>query len=314
MLFLHLLGMMHMAVNEAFNIIEARQPDLVLVANDLTKRPEFAMFADLTRMIGLKLRTLTDDARPYPPRQHRHEIVSMEDVRAAGGLGAVLAPDLAPHRPAVVRRPARVPGATSATAAPSSQGWKTVVIGSSTGGFEALLEVLSHFPADCPLTLIVQHIRGDFLPGLVDRLNRNCAASVGLAANGAALHRGEVRLAPGNETHLVLMPSGQRCRLLKQDPVSGHRPSVDALFGSAAALGPHTVAALLTGMGRDGAAGMAKIKKAGGWTIAQDEKTCVVYGMPRAAVELGAVEQQLPIQRIGPAILKAAHLKSAQTA
>jgi len=190
---------------------------------------------------------------------------------------------------------------------------KIVVIGASTGGVEALLSVLSHYPEACPPTLIVQHIRGDFLPGLVDRLNRNCAAKVGPAEHGGLLRTGEVRVAPGNESHLVVLPSGLRTRLLKQDPISGHRPSVDALFSSAASLGPRAVGVLLTGMGRDGAEGMAKIHRAGGWTIAQDEATSVVYGMPRAAVEMKAVREQLPIQRIGPALLRAATKTLAKT-
>lgn len=183
---------------------------------------------------------------------------------------------------------------------------KIIGIGASTGGVEALIQVLSAYPKSCPPTLIVQHISGTYLPGLAQRLDRHCAAQVRPAAASDSLEPGLVLMAPGNDRHLSIVPPGRRCRLVPGAPVSGHRPSVDALFHSAATLGPAAVGVLLTGMGRDGAEGLAAIRRAGGWTIGQDEASSTVYGMPRAAFEMGAVAQQLPISRIGPALLSAA--------
>ena len=184
--------------------------------------------------------------------------------------------------------------------------WKTVVIGASTGGVEALAEVLGCFPSDCPPTLVVQHIGKGFHAALADRLDRMCSARVLLAEHRSIVRPGLIQIAPDPETHLVLSPNGQRCHLIESPSVSGHRPSVDMLFNSAAQLGRGAVGVLLTGMGRDGANGMLKIRQSGGRTIAQDQKSSVVYGMPRIADEIGAVSQQIPLHLIGPTILKVA--------
>jgi len=126
------------------------------------------------------------------------------------------------------------------------------------------------------------------------------------ATDGARLEIGKIYLAPGGERHLqVVNPSAPCCRLVEREPVNGHRPSVDVLFDSVAELaGRNAVGVILTGMGRDGAAGLLKMRHAGARTLGQNEKTSVVYGMPRVAFELGAVEQQLPLNAIGEEILK----------
>jgi two-component system chemotaxis response regulator CheB len=181
-----------------------------------------------------------------------------------------------------------------------------VAIGSSTGGVEALLTVLSNFPANCPPTVITQHMPASFTTSFAARLDRTSSAHVQEAYDGALLEPGKVYLAPGGETHLeVVRAGGLRCRLRPGDPVSGHRPSVDALFHSVAAVaGPTGVGAILTGMGRDGAAGLKAMRDAGARTLGQDQASCVVYGMPKAAHELGAVERQTTLGDIGPSILK----------
>jgi two-component system, chemotaxis family, protein-glutamate methylesterase/glutaminase len=185
-------------------------------------------------------------------------------------------------------------------------GRKIVAIGSSTGGVEALITVLQGFPVNCPPTIITQHMPPTFTKSFADRLNRLCAPVVEEARDGARLEIGKIYLAPGGERHLqVVNASAPCCRLLESAPVNGHRPSVDVLFDSVAELaGRNAVGVILTGMGRDGAAGLLKMRYAGAKTIGQDEKTCVVYGMPRVANELGAVERQLPLGRIGEEILK----------
>ncbi|PKA40852.1 protein-glutamate O-methylesterase CheB [Rhizobium sullae] len=185
-------------------------------------------------------------------------------------------------------------------------GRKIVAIGSSTGGVEALIAVLQKFPANCPPTVITQHMPPTFTKSFAERLNRLCAPVVEEATDGARLEIGKIYLAPGGERHLqVANASAPCCRLVERDPVNGHRPSVDVLFDSVAELaGRNAVGVILTGMGRDGAAGLLKMRHAGARTLGQNEKTCVVYGMPRVAYELGAVEQQLPLNAIGEEILK----------
>lgn len=185
-------------------------------------------------------------------------------------------------------------------------GRKIIAIGSSTGGVEALIQVLQKFPVNCPPTVITQHMPSTFTKSFADRLNRLCKPVVEEATDGARLEIGRIYLAPGGERHmLVTNPTAPCCRLVERDPVNGHRPSVDVLFDSVAELaGRNAVGVILTGMGRDGAAGLLKMRYAGAKTLGQDEKTCVVYGMPRVAFELGAVEQQLPLGLIGDEILK----------
>lgn len=185
-------------------------------------------------------------------------------------------------------------------------GRKIIAIGSSTGGVEALIQVLQKFPVNCPPTVITQHMPSTFTKSFADRLNRLCNPIVEEATDGARLEIGRIYLAPGGERHmLVANPSAPCCRLVERDPVNGHRPSVDVLFDSVAELaGRNAVGVILTGMGRDGAAGLLKMRYAGAKTIGQDEKTCVVYGMPRVAHELGAVEHQYPLSLIGEEILK----------
>lgn len=196
-----------------------------------------------------------------------------------------------------------------APAQASMPGDRIVAIGASTGGVEALLTVLSSFPANCPPTVITQHMPPNFTASFAARLDRTCAPTVAEATDGGELRPGHVYIAPGGLRHLEVRRLGERltCRLSDGDPVTGHRPSVDVLFRSvAAAVGARAVGALLTGMGRDGAQGLLEMRQAGAATIGQDETTCVVFGMPRAAAEIGAVERQLPLHRIASGVLNAA--------
>jgi two-component system chemotaxis response regulator CheB len=196
----------------------------------------------------------------------------------------------------------------AAAASDYRAGRKIIAIGASTGGVEALITVLQKFPANCPPTVITQHMPHTFTRSFAERLNRLCAPSVQEATDGARLEIGKIYLAPGGERHLqVANASAPCCRLVDRDPVNGHRPSVDVLFDSVAEVaGRNAIGVILTGMGRDGASGLLKMRHAGARTFGQNEKTCVVYGMPRVAYELGAVETQLPLGSIGEEILKTA--------
>jgi len=205
-----------------------------------------------------------------------------------------------------LRRKASLPAPAITPSAEYRVGRKVVAIGSSTGGVEALITVLQNFPKNCPPTVITQHMPSTFTKSFAERLNRLCAPVVEEATDGARLQIGKIYVAPGGDRHLeVVNPSAPSCRLVEREPVNGHRPSVDVLFDSVATLaGRNAVGVILTGMGRDGASGLLTMRRAGARTIGQNEKTCVVYGMPRVAHEIGAVEQQLPLGAIGKEILK----------
>jgi two-component system chemotaxis response regulator CheB len=183
---------------------------------------------------------------------------------------------------------------------------RIVAIGASTGGVEALIEVLSAFPKNCPPTLITQHMPGHFTKTFADRLARLNHLDVQEASDGAVVEPGRVYLAPGGEAHLELSGRNtRRCKLLRSGPVNGHRPSVDVLFQSVARTAEDkAVGVILTGMGKDGAQGLKLMHEAGATTIGQDEASAVIYGMPRAAFELGAVERQLPLDQIGPEVIR----------
>ncbi|HEX9046726.1 MAG TPA: chemotaxis response regulator protein-glutamate methylesterase [Verrucomicrobiae bacterium] len=182
-----------------------------------------------------------------------------------------------------------------------------IVMGASTGGTEAIKYVLTRLPANLPGICIVQHIPPVFSKTFAERLNECCAMEVREAAHGDEVRRGTAWIAPG-DFHLAVEWDGVHYRLrLRQDPpIHYTRPAVDMLFHSAAhCAGRQAVGVLLTGMGRDGAQGMQQLKAAGAATLAQNEATCVVYGMPRAAVEQGAVDRVLPLDQMPQAILQA---------
>ncbi|MEI4485942.1 chemotaxis response regulator protein-glutamate methylesterase [Frigidibacter sp. MR17.14] len=199
---------------------------------------------------------------------------------------------------------ARLQGQRQRPVAPRNFLWngKLVLIGSSTGGVDALECVLRGFPADGPPVLITQHMPASFLASFARRLDGIVAPKVRLAEDGQPLRQGEVRLAPGGSHHLAL-GNGMTCRLLEAPKRSGHRPSVDVLFESAVPLASKVVAALLTGMGRDGAEGMAALRAAGARCIAQDQASSVVWGMPRAALEIGGAERAVPLTRLSGELL-----------
>jgi two-component system chemotaxis response regulator CheB len=175
-----------------------------------------------------------------------------------------------------------------------------IAIGASTGGTEAIREVLTGLPANMPGIVIVQHIPAVFSRAFANRLNDLCRLQVKEAADGDRLTAGLVLIAPGN-FHMTLRRAGDEYRVTIQDGprVCYQRPSVDVLFESVAQVAKDdAIGAILTGMGSDGAQGMLKMKRAGARTIAQDEASCVVFGMPREAIRAGAVDQVLPLYSV----------------
>lgn len=184
---------------------------------------------------------------------------------------------------------------------------RIVAIGASTGGVEALREVISAMPADGPPILIVQHMPQSFTERFAERLDSLSAMSVSEAADRARVMPGHVYIAPGNR-HLKLVRSGAQfhCQLTDESPVTGHRPSADVLFDSVAdAAGANAVGVILTGMGKDGAVGLRKMRDTGATTLGQNEASCLVYGMPKAAAAAGAVMDEYPLGRIAGMIVDA---------
>jgi two-component system chemotaxis response regulator CheB len=183
---------------------------------------------------------------------------------------------------------------------------RVVVIGASTGGTEALKVFLEALPEDAPGMVIVQHMPEHFTRAFANRLDGLCRVSVKEAEDDDTVMRGRVLIAPGNR-HTLLKRSGARyCVEVKDGPlVCRHRPSVDVLFRSAARYaGKNAIGVIMTGMGDDGAKGMLEMKEAGAYTIAQDETSCVVFGMPKEAIKLQAVDRVAPLEQIAGILLR----------
>lgn len=219
-------------------------------------------------------------------------------VKAAAAAGRHLRRPASVPQPVVPRLPA---------------GWRPpldrqlIVIGASTGGVGALRELVPSLPAGLPPIAIVQHISPAFSRAVAARLAEMSKVAVREAGDDEPLRPGECVIAPGDVHLAIEHRDGFRTRLVRSPPLHHCRPAVDVLFRSAAeAAGSHVVAALLTGMGSDGALGMQAIRAAGGTTLAEDASSCVVYGMPRAAIELGVVDRVVPLEGMAAALVEAA--------
>ena len=233
---------------------------------------------------------------PYSVGELRQSLA--QKVRAAAAARIRLPEPAGAAREAKASPPARL-------AAPALPPGTVLAIGASTGGTEAIATVLTRIPQSCPGIVITQHIPAQFSRAFANRLNTLCAMDVKEAEDGDTLRSGLALVAPG-DFHMLLRRSGGRYYVsVKTGPrVCYQRPSVDVLFSSVAeAAGAEAVGVLLTGMGNDGAQGLLRMRHAGARTIAQDEATCVVYGMPREAVALGAAAQVLPLTAIAEAML-----------
>lgn len=204
---------------------------------------------------------------------------------------------------------------SSATAIAPAHRTPLVLIGASTGGVTALETVLSELDPTGPPVVIVQHMPDQFLTSFCNLLDQNLPQNVHIAQAGLPIGNGEIAIAParGQHTEIVRRNLRWQCQLRNDDERALHCPSVDALFSSAAAHGHDIIAALLTGLGRDGAEGMRLLRRSGAHTIGQDKASCVIYGMPKVANEIGGVVEELPLHLIGSAINSAVqkHAKQA---
>ncbi|MEQ8233236.1 MAG: chemotaxis response regulator protein-glutamate methylesterase, partial [Gammaproteobacteria bacterium] len=190
---------------------------------------------------------------------------------------------------------------------------KLVAIGASTGGTEAIREVLERMPPDGPAVVVTQHIPQAFSAPFAARMDRSCAMRVCHAEDGQQILPGHAYIAPGH-LHMTVVRSGARylCRLHDTEPVNRHKPSVDVMFDSVAAnLGANAIGILLTGMGADGARGLRAMREAGAHTIAQDEKTSVVWGMPGEAVRIDAVDEVVALDKVAEHAMRAMHAVAA---
>ncbi|SHI75441.1 chemotaxis protein CheB [Wenxinia saemankumensis] len=289
----------------AYHLSEHLRPAAAIVSADLAAQPEFEVLALLFRGLGTRWILTGHDGTAFtmpafPASDTRQTTDLIEWVARLG----------APHA-MPIHRTERKGRLDTPPTSDRSETDELILIGASTGGVDALLTVLGQFPRDCPPTLVVQHTGKAFSAGLARLLNANVAPLVEEASDGVPLRRGAVLIAPGCERHLTIAREpGRVARLADGLAVHGHRPSIDILFRSAVPVGPRVTAALLTGMGRDGAEGLLHLRRAGARTIGQDEATSVVYGMPRVAWEIGAVEYQLPLAAIGPALVRGGTITS----
>ena len=180
-----------------------------------------------------------------------------------------------------------------------------IAVGASTGGTDAIRALLSALPAGCPGILVTQHMPQAFTRSFADRLDKLCGLRVKEAEHGERVLPGHAYIAPGH-SHLLVRRSGTHyaVELSQAPPVNRHRPSVDVLFRSVAEVARrHAVGVILTGMGKDGAAGLLEMKRAGAATFAQDEQSCVVFGMPREAIAVGGVREVLPVTQIAARVV-----------
>jgi two-component system, chemotaxis family, protein-glutamate methylesterase/glutaminase len=309
---------------QAREIIRATNPDVITLDVEMPRMDGLDFLGKLMRlrpMPVVMVSTLTERGADVTMRALELgaiDFVAKPKIGVADGLKQ-LADDITDKirtaAQARIRRAPAAPAAADAPARPTAPGAplprlasteKILFIGASTGGTEATKEVLLRLPADFPAVLITQHMPPGFTRSYAARLDSLCRIRVAEARDGERVLPGHAYLAPGG-FHLSVEKSGANyvARVRDGEPVNRHKPSVEVLFRSAAqVVGPNALGVMLTGMGADGAKAMREMREAGSWNIAQDEASCVVYGMPREAVAQGAAHEVLPLARIGDALVE----------
>jgi two-component system chemotaxis response regulator CheB len=316
----------------ALQRIQHRRPDVVVLDLEMPQMSGLEFLERVMRAAPIPVVVCSSIAQPGAAAAIRALELGAVDVipKPTGGLRAVLESDAFPVsqvvNAAAFARPKhlgvqsddptlRLAAEKRISVASTMLPGCAIVMGASTGGTEALRIILSQLPADAPPVVIVQHMPGAFTSAFAQRLNSLCAMEVREARDGDVLSRGVALVAPGGR-HLELCPDprGIRARVFDGLPMSGHRPSVDVLFRSAVhTLGRRGVGVLLTGMGKDGADGLLRLREGGAHTIAQDEATSVVFGMPREGIALGGASEVLALENIAQAMLAAAGLRGTRS-
>lgn len=310
-------------VGEAVDAAKAREMLRTLQPDVLT------LDVEMPGQSGLDFLTRLMQLRPMPvvvvSSETRHGSAAAVEALARGAVECIGKPDGLGNARAFdgladaivtaasenVGRSVLPPSIAARHAKPYRWNGRIIVLGASTGGVQAIERVLARFPADCPPTVIVQHMPAAFLASFASRLDGRLAPRVTLASDAAPLRQGHVYLAPGG-SHLAIVgaPNVRFC-LGGGDKRHGHRPAVDVTMESAVPMAGNIVAAILTGMGRDGAHGLRALRAAGARTLAQDEGTSVVWGMPRAAWEAGGAEELVPLEGIAQRLLYLCSIGSA---
>ena len=289
-------------MTKLINLVEHRPPNLVLLSSDLCGTPDFELVEALFRALDVRwmmFHSLSPNARESSSLLSRRN----------GGVFPVL---LNGHARLLIQqvysiiqeqqRPVRM-GSVIKDAKPRRYK-RLVLLGASTGGVEALTTIFSHFKHDCPPTIVVQHTGQKFGQRLASVLERSSGAKVRMFEPGAVLESGTVYLVAGLPHHVVLETGARLClKFCNDPPMSGHCPSIDKMFLSAVPFGERVVAAILSGMGRDGADGLLALRNAGAQTFTQDRTSSIVYGMPYAAWSNGGAVKQLPLKDVGPRLL-----------
>lgn len=286
---------------ELFSLVERDPPQLVLISARLARLPEFDLMVTLFREFDVRWLSF-ERSMPAPQREQR------PSLRTSGLFSLPIDGNprmVVDQIRSVLRARHSVAPAPELRAIASKRRYRRLVlIGASTGGIDALRTVLGHFGSDCPPTVIVQHISEGFGRNLASTLSRGCAAKVLSFEPDLELGSGMVCIVAGLSHHVVLAPSYRPVLTASHEPaMSGHRPSIDRIFLSAVPFAPRIVAAVMTGMGRDGAEGLLALRRAGAQTLAQDEASSVVYGMPGAAWANGGATQQVALRALGPTLL-----------
>lgn len=301
----------------ARDLIVQRQPDVVALESDL---PEMGGLVFLRKLMAqFPMPTVVMGSRLPRERASREALQaggldyvqkpSADLSGAAGDFAHELAQKLRSAAAADRWQSERVAATARARQAANRAGTisrQMIAMGASTGGVEAIPEVLKRLPATTPGIAIVQHMPNEFIQSFAKRLDGSCALRVAVAANGDRLEEGRVLIAPGDhQCRVVPVTGGFAVRVVREGKVGGHAPSVEVLMQSVAAVaGSRALGVMLTGMGDDGAAGMRAMRDAGARTVAQNEPTCAVYGMPKAAIERGGVEFVRALDQIAPTILQ----------
>ncbi|QHE77691.1 protein-glutamate methylesterase/protein-glutamine glutaminase [Hydrogenophaga sp. PBL-H3] len=309
----------------AREMIRETNPDVITLDVEMPRMDGLEFLSRLMRlrpMPVVMVSTLTEQGAESTMRALELgavDFVAKPRIGVSSGLQELAGDIVDKIRVAASAHVKRLPAAPAAAAAPQVSGTteqpraalprvsteKIICIGASTGGTEAIREVLMPMPADAPAIVITQHMPPGFTTSFANRLNTLCRIRVQEAQHGQRILPGHAYIAPGGH-HLRIDRSGSNYVAVVEDtePVNRHRPSVEVLFKSAArVLGPNALGIMLTGMGADGAQAMREMKDAGSYNYVQDEASCVVFGMPRMAIQCGAAHEVLPLSQIAPAVL-----------